>query len=90
MLVKLDARAVRQNRGVKFQPIYKFASDSNNGTVYVLAIDEEDANMMAGHSFEWQVKECLSTMLSTSIFNLNKKTSTRVLMLIGFLAFYLV
>jgi len=50
--VKLVARAVRQNRGIEFLSIYKFALDSKNSTVYVLAINEEDANLMAGNSFE--------------------------------------
>ena len=49
--VKLVARAVRQNRGKEWLAIYKFVLDSENGTVYVLVKDEEDANMMADCSF---------------------------------------
>jgi len=49
--VKLVARAVRQNRGKEWLAIYKFVLDFENGTVYVLVKDEENANMMAGRSF---------------------------------------
>ena len=49
--VKLVARGVRQNRGKEWLAIYKFVLDSENGTVYVLVKDEENANMMAGRSF---------------------------------------
>lgn len=50
--VKLVAHVVRQNRGKEFLSAYKFVLDSKNGTVYVLVIDEADANLMAGRSFE--------------------------------------
>ena len=49
--VKLVARAIRQNHGFKFLSIYKFPLDSTNGTVYVLVSDENDANLMVGHSW---------------------------------------
>jgi hypothetical protein len=49
--VKLVAQAIRQNRGKEFLAIYKFVLDSQNGIVYVLVKDEEDANMMYSRSF---------------------------------------
>lgn len=49
--VKLVACAIRQNRGKEIMSIYKFVLDSQNGTVYVLVINEADANMMAGRSW---------------------------------------
>ena len=48
--VKLVAHAVKQNRGVNFLSIYKFAYDSKNGTIYVKVAGVQDANKM-------QVKE---------------------------------
>ena len=51
-MLKLVARVLKQNRGGHYLSMCKFAYDSNNGTVYVKVTGEEDANLMAGRSFE--------------------------------------
>ena len=51
-MLKLVARVVKQNRGGQFLSMSKFAYDSNNATVYIKVTGEEDANLMAGRSFE--------------------------------------
>jgi len=78
--VKLVARAVRQNHGPSYLPIYKFALDKMNETIYVFVIDEEDANLMVGHSFDVGREKCLSTMFLASMFDLKKMTSTPILL----------
>lgn len=50
--VKLVARVLRHCRGPAFVSSYKFALDSMNGSVYILAPSDEDAASLAGCSFE--------------------------------------
>jgi hypothetical protein len=55
--VNLVAHVVRQNRGVSFLPKYKYALDGVNGTVYVLVLDVEETQLMAGRSFKLEGEE---------------------------------
>ena len=50
--VKLVAHVVRQNRGASFLPKYKYALDGLNGTVYVLVLNVEEAQLITGRSFK--------------------------------------
>jgi len=50
--VKLVARVVRQNRGASSLLKFKYALDGVNGTVYVLVVDAQVAQLMVGRSFK--------------------------------------
>ena len=50
--VKLVARVVRLNRGASSLLKFKYAFDGVNGTVYVLVVDAQEAQLMDDRSFK--------------------------------------
>ena len=50
--MKLVARVVRLNRGASSLLKFKYAFDGVNGTVYVLVVDAQEAQLMDDRSFK--------------------------------------